>query len=86
MRHARAEDLDPLEPLLARLREFPSLTERFRGVFYRKSQAFLHFHADPAGLFADVRAAQGSDFDRIKVDEPAGADALVTHVGRLLAG
>ena len=85
MRHARAEDLDLLEPLLARLRAFPALTERSRGVFYRKSQAFLHFHADPAGLFADVRTLDSPEFERIKVDEPAGADALVAHVTRTLA-
>jgi len=83
VRHARPEDLDLLEPLLVRLRAFPTLTERSRGVFYRKSQAFLHFHADPAGLFADVRAADG--FERIKVDEAAGADSLVAQVKKLLA-
>lgn len=83
MRHARPEDLDRLEPLLVRLRAFPTLTERSRGVFYRKSRAFLHFHADPAGLFADVRAADG--FERIKVDEAAGADSLVAQVKKLLA-
>jgi hypothetical protein len=83
VRHARPEDLDRLEPLLVRLRAFPTLTERSRGVFYRKSRAFLHFHADPAGLFADVRAADG--FERIKVDEAAGADSLVAQVKKLLA-
>ena len=83
MRHARPEDLDRLEPLLVRLRAFPTLTERSRGVFYRKSRAFLHFHADPAGLFADVRAADG--FERIKVDEAAGAASLVAQVKKLLA-
>ena len=84
MRHAQPEDLERLQPLLARLRAFPSLTERSRGVFYRKSQAFLHFHADPAGLFADVRAADGQGFDRIKVDETAGADAFIAHVEKVL--
>jgi hypothetical protein len=84
MRHARAGDLDLLEPLLARLRAFLDLTERSRGVFYRKRQAFLHFHADPAGLFADVRSTDGVGFDRIRVDEAAGAEALVAHVAKVL--
>jgi hypothetical protein len=78
MRHARPEDLDRLEPLLARLRALPALREKSRGVFYWKSRAFLHFHADPAGLFADVRAPGGADFIRLQVDEAAGADRLVS--------
>lgn len=55
MRHARPDDLEPLADLLARVREIPGLTERTPGTFYRGSQAFLHFHADPAGLFADLK-------------------------------
>ena len=83
MRHARAEALDLLEPLLARLRAFDALQERSRGVFYLRSKAFLHFHEDPAGLFADVRAADG--FDRINVTEPAGEAALLRHVETALS-
>lgn len=85
MRHARGEDLDRLEPLLARLRAFDALRERSRGVFYLKSQAFLHFHEDPAGLFADVRTADGRGFDRIKVDEAAGVAELLRQVEAALA-
>ncbi|HEY1447921.1 MAG TPA: hypothetical protein VGF33_05250 [Caulobacteraceae bacterium] len=85
MRHARAEDLDRLEPLLARLRAFDALKERSRGVFYFRSQAFLHFHEDPAGLFADVRAADGRAFDRIKVDNAAGVAQLFQQVEAVLA-
>jgi hypothetical protein len=85
VRHARGEDLDRLEPLLARLRAFDALRERSRGVFYLRSQAFLHFHEDPAGLFADVRAADGRGFDRIKVDESAGVADLLRRVEAVLA-
>lgn len=80
MRHARPEDLDRLEPLLARLRAFPALKEKSRGVFYVKGRAFLHFHGDPAGLFADVRDPEGS-FVRLKVDDAAGAERLVDMIG-----
>ena len=79
MRHARAEDLDRLEPLLARLRALPRLTEKSRGVFYVKGRAFLHFHADPAGLFADVRGSDGES-ERLRVDDAAGAKALLERV------
>jgi hypothetical protein len=66
VRHARPEDLTPLEPLLERLRAVPALSERKPGTFYRGSRAFLHFHVDPAGLFADVRA--GTEWQRLSVD------------------
>ncbi len=85
MRHAGAETLELLEPLLARLRAFDALQERSRRVFYVRSRAFLHFHEDPAGLFADVRAADGRGFDRIKVSEPAGEAALLRHVEAVLS-
>jgi hypothetical protein len=77
MRHARDEDLDALEPLLARLRGIAGLVERKRGVFYLRSKAFLHFHQDPAGMFADIRTADGRDFNRLRVDAPSGQDTLV---------
>jgi hypothetical protein len=84
MRHARARDLDRLEPLIERLRGFAALSERSRGVFYAKSRAFLHFHQDPAGLFADVRAGPDGGFERLRVDEAAGAEALIERVEAVL--
>ena len=65
VRHARAEDLDPLTDLLAGLRTVEGLTERSPGTFYRGSQAFLHFHADPAGPFADLKV--DGEFVRFRV-------------------
>ena len=77
MRHARPAALDQIEPLLAQLRAIAGLREKSRGIFYRGSKAFLHFHEDPAGLFADIRSADGGDFERLQVDEPGAKDALV---------
>lgn len=54
MIHATASALNKLEPLLKRLRNFTKLREKSRGIFYYKSKAFLHFHEDRQGLFADV--------------------------------
>ena len=65
MKHAGAGVLDQLEPLLVSLRELPGIKEKTRGTFYRGSRAFLHFHEDPAGLFADVRL--GDKFERVRV-------------------
>ena len=66
MRHATSEALDELEPFLERLRSEPGLVEKRRGVFYRRSKAFLHFHEDPSGLHADVRF--GEEFERVRVE------------------
>jgi hypothetical protein len=82
MKHAGPQALDQLEPLIARIRALPGLVEKGRGVFYRKSRAFLHFHEDPhsyaglGGLFADIRV-EGEDFERIDVTGPDGAERLV---------
>ena len=78
MRHARDAALDELEPLLARLREVPGLTEKSRGVFYKKSKAFLHFHEDPTGFYADVRLAD--DFERFRVQTPGEQAAFFERV------
>lgn len=85
MRHARPAALDQLEPLLGQLRELGALQEKSRGVFYLRSKAFPHFHEDPAGLFADVRTADGQEFVRLRVDGSAGAASLLQHVRSALA-
>jgi len=65
MKHAGSEALDRLESLLAVLRDMPGLREKSRGTFYRGSRAFLHFHEDPTGLFADIRV--DVEFERVRV-------------------
>jgi hypothetical protein len=80
MRHARAEALERLEPLLAALRQIEGLREKSNGIFYRGSTAFLHFHEDPAGLFADVRLAD--DFERLAVTTKKEQQQLLTLVRR----
>jgi hypothetical protein len=84
MKHAGQTALDSIEPLLQRIRAAGGLKEKSRGVFYLKSKSFLHFHEDPKGMFADVRA--GDDFDRIKVDGPASEDELIARVQAALVG
>jgi hypothetical protein len=76
MKHITPARLDELEGLLGELRAL-GMTEKSRGVFYRKSRAFLHFHEDPKGLFADIRDETGKDFDRIDVTRPEGRAELV---------
>jgi hypothetical protein len=84
MRHARDQDLDRIEGLLAQLRTLPGLTEKKRGVFYRKSKAFLHFHEDPKGMFADISGGAGRMDVRIDVSDANGQAALMEAARRLL--
>lgn len=85
MNHAGNAALDLLEPLLQALRDLPGPVEKSRGVFYLKSRAFLHFHEDPAGLFADLRAPGASDFVRFALTDAAAREALLAEVRSALA-
>ena len=78
MKHATRIALDALDPLLAQLRRIDALTERRRGVFYVRSSAFLHFHEDPAGFFADMRL--GPAWARLRATTAAGRRALLREV------
>jgi hypothetical protein len=84
MKHAGPEALDQLEPVLAKLRKLDGLRERKRGAFYRGSSAFLHFHEDPAGFFADLKVAD--DFVRLPVNTSAEVEKLLVRAARALKG
>jgi hypothetical protein len=83
VRHARPDDLGPLDDLLAQLRGLDGLVERSPGTFYRRSKAFLHFHVDPAGLFADLKV--GGQFERRRVTTKAEQRQLLKHARHLLS-
>ena len=85
MKHAGAEALDTLEPLLAELRSHAGADEKKRGVFYLRSRAFLHFHEDPAGLFCDARFDPAADFERRPVNSSAERKRLLADLARTLA-
>ena len=69
--------------LLEALRGFPGLQERKPGIFYLRSAAFLHFHEDPAGVFADVKLDQ-IKFERLPVNTKDDQDELMRQVARTL--
>lgn len=75
MKHATDTALDQLGDLLEDIRGIAGLVERKRGVFYHRGRAFLHFHEDPAGLFADVRTADG--WERLPADTIAQRRAVL---------
>ncbi|HEV8205861.1 MAG TPA: hypothetical protein VGR04_04110 [Acidimicrobiia bacterium] len=78
MRHVTAAGLDELDDVVSELRGVDGLKEKSRGVFYRGSRAFLHFHEDPSGLYADVRL--DADFDRMRVTTNAERKRLLSVV------
>lgn len=55
MKHAGRDTLKTLGPMLRELRKHDLLVEKSSGSFYLGAKAFLHFHEDPAGIFADVK-------------------------------
>jgi len=85
MRHASDETLLRLTPLLEQLRSLEGLVEKRPGVFYRRSKAFLHFHDDPEGFFADVRLRFEDPFTRLPVTTRNQQTALVTEIKHALA-
>ncbi len=78
MKHATSIALDALEPLIEKIRRMNVLTERKRGVFYRRSQAFLHFHEDPSGFFADMKT--GPEWIRLPATSSADRRALLAAI------
>jgi hypothetical protein len=66
--------------LLAQLRGVEGLVEKSTGTFYRKSRAFVHFHEDPTGLYADVRLEADGDFTRLRVTTAAEQKRLMREV------
>jgi hypothetical protein len=81
MKHAGAAALDALSDLLESLRTRTALVERRPGIFYVSSgKAFLHFHEDPAGLFADLRLA--GDWQRFPVNSTDERAELLAVIDR----
>jgi hypothetical protein len=83
MRHARPDALDKLEDMMVEVRKHSGLTERKRGAFYLKSSGFLHFHEDPAGLFADLKI--DGRFERFPVSTAAQQQRVLQKIADLLS-
>ena len=82
MKHAGPAALDALDDLVVAIRARDGLKEPRRGVFYRRGKAWLHFHEDPAGLFADLR--EGADWTRLRVSTAGERKKLLALVDRSL--
>ena len=79
MKHACENTLELLSGVLQAIRALPGVTERRPGIFYVKSAAYLHFHEDPAGLFADVKLS-GKEFERFPVNTAIEKSVFVKRV------
>jgi hypothetical protein len=86
MKHAGADALEEIGGLLDQIRTLSWLRERRPGNFYRKSRAFLHFHEDPTGLYADVRLDPQGHFVRTRVSTKAEQEELLRDIRRVGAG
>jgi hypothetical protein len=84
VKHATAATLQALSDLLDQIRAKEGIKEKKFGIFYRKSKSFLHFHEDPAGLFADLSV--GADFDRYSVNTKQEWKVLLRAIDRALDG
>ena len=85
MKQASTQALQQLAPLIEQLRTLPGLVERTPGSFYHRSSAFLHFHEDPAGLFADAKL-DFKRFERHRVSTREEQQLLFRAVSAALAG
>jgi hypothetical protein len=84
MKHAGAAALEEIGPLLAEIRKRQPLREKSPGSFYAKSKAYLHFHEDPAGMFADVKL-DFVEFTRMRATTAKEQKALLAKIDRSLA-
>ena len=83
MKHAGKEDFARLDGMLTMLRLLDGLKEKKEGVFYRKSRAFLHFHADGDNLYADLRLS-GDGFVRHEVTGKVAQAKLYKQIEKAL--
>ena len=82
VKHAGAGALDALGELPKSLRARSTLVEKRPGIFYVRGRAFLHFHEDRAGLFADLR--EGGDWQRLPVNDRGDHARLLAAVDQSL--
>ena len=83
MKHAGAATLALLDDLLVEVRKLPQLREKSPGSFYFKSKGYLHFHEDPAGIFADVKLDL-EEFTRLRATTAKDQKALLTKIAKSL--
>lgn len=82
--HATESTLLRYPSLLTTLRSMDGLSEQRPGRFYRKAEAFLHFHEDSSGLYCDLRTDSDGEFVRMHVESSTQQAQLLELVTRAL--
>jgi hypothetical protein len=85
MAHADEAALKTVALLLRQLREIQGLRETKPGTYQVKGSVFIQFHDEAGALFAELRKAGGSGFDRYPVDAAPGQRKLVEDAKRRVA-
>jgi hypothetical protein len=83
MKHATSACLGQLSGLLSEIRVIHGLVEKKPGIFYVKGKSYLHFHEDPAGIFADARIDSG-EFSRFPVNSDDEKQQLLNAIREAL--
>jgi hypothetical protein len=84
VKHAGAATLTLIDALLTEIRKRAPLREKSPGSFYCKSKGFLHFHEDPAGIFADVKL-DFVEFTRMRATTVKEQRVLLKKIDQALA-
>ena len=58
MGHARYDDLQDLEDVLAAIRKLPGISEPTPATFYFRRKPFLHFHTKDGMRWADAKVGE----------------------------
>lgn len=85
MAHAAPDALAALQPVIRQLRGIAVLRERQPGIFYLQGAAFAHFHDAAGVLWADLKKASGTGFDRFAVDTPPAQRKFIDEAKRRAA-
>ena len=80
MKHACPAASNALADLVAAIRA-RGVKEPRPGVFYRKGKAWLHFHEDAQGLFADIRVS--AEWERFRVSELEERATLIAFIDKV---
>lgn len=75
MAHCPPENLSDIAKVLEQLRALPAVVEKKPGIFYIKSDGFLHFHLKDARRYAHVKTAKRGSWQEVPLDFDATAAA-----------
>ena len=82
MKHASTKALDCIKDILTKLKKYKSLKEKQKGMFYKNSEAFIPFHEDLKGIFADLNIK--NKWERLLVSTKSGKDHFLKKAQKVI--